>query len=108
MLHYARLSRHPRVFRALTGLTTAAFDDLARAAVPALAAADQARLSRPGRRRAPGAGPPPGAAPPPGAGPPRSGAADRRLPAPLPDRRRAGLPLRRGRSDRAAHPPPGP
>lgn len=63
MLQYARLSRHPTVFRAMTGLMTAEFDDLARAAVPALAAADQARLSRPSRRRAIGAGHPPALAP---------------------------------------------
>jgi hypothetical protein len=63
MLQYARLSRHPTVFRAMTGLTTAEFDDLARAAVPALAAADQARLSRPSRQRAIGAGHPPALAP---------------------------------------------
>lgn len=58
MLQYARLSRHPTVFRAMTGLTVAEFDALVRAAVPALAAADRARRSRPGRRRAIGAGHP--------------------------------------------------
>ena len=58
MLHYARLSRHPEVFRAMTGLAVAEFDDLAGVAVPALAAADRARLDRPGRRRAVGAGHP--------------------------------------------------
>lgn len=63
MLQYARLSRHPAVFRAMTGLTVAEFDDLARAAVPALAAADQARRNRPGRRRAIGAGHPTALAP---------------------------------------------
>ena len=63
MLRYARLSRHPEVFRAMTGLTVAVFDDLARAAVPALAAADRARRARPGRRRAIGAGHPTALAP---------------------------------------------
>ena len=63
MLRYARLARHPQVFRSLTGLTVPEFDDLASVAVPALAAADRARLSRPGRRRAIGAGHPPALAP---------------------------------------------
>lgn len=58
MLHYPRLSRRPDVFRAMTGLTVAAFDDLAGTSLPALAAADRARLSRPHRRRAIGAGHP--------------------------------------------------
>lgn len=63
MLRYARLARHPAVFRALTGLSVAEFDALADAAVPALAAADRARLGRPGRRRAIGAGHPTALAP---------------------------------------------
>jgi len=58
MLRYPRLARHPEVFRAMTGLTVAEFDGLVAAAVPALAAADRARLGRPGRRRAIGAGHP--------------------------------------------------
>jgi len=58
MLRYVRLSRHPAVFRAMTGLTVAEFDALAAGAVPALAAADRARLGRPHRRRAIGAGHP--------------------------------------------------
>jgi hypothetical protein len=58
MLRYARLSGHPKVLRALTGLTVAECDDLLRVAVPALAEADRARLSRPGRKRAIGAGHP--------------------------------------------------
>jgi hypothetical protein len=58
MLRYARLCQHSRVFRALTGLTVAEFDALARVAVPALAEADRTRLSRPTRRRAIGAGHP--------------------------------------------------
>jgi hypothetical protein len=51
------------VFRALTGLTVAEFDALARDAVPALAAADRTRLGRPGRTRAIGAGHPTALAP---------------------------------------------
>src|SRR5579884_812641 len=58
MLHYPRLSRHPPVFRALTGLPVADFDALARDVLPRLAAADLARLARPDRRRAIGAGHP--------------------------------------------------
>ena len=58
MLHYPRLARHPDVFRAMTGLSVAEFDALVDDAVPALAAADRRRLSRPGRRRAVGAGHP--------------------------------------------------
>jgi hypothetical protein len=63
MLRYPRLSRHPAIFRAMTGLTVAEFDALAAEAVPALAAADHARLDRPGRRRAVGAGHPTALAP---------------------------------------------
>ena len=63
MLRYARLSRHPTVFRAMTGLSVAAFDILVGDAVPALAAADVARLNRPDRRRAVGAGHPTALAP---------------------------------------------
>ncbi len=58
MLHYPQLRRHPPVFHSLTGLSVAEFDALLRDALPALAAADAARLSRPGRRRAIGAGHP--------------------------------------------------
>lgn len=58
MLQDARLHRHPKIFHAMTGLTIAEFDALLQEARPALAAADEARLSRPGRRRAIGAGHP--------------------------------------------------
>lgn len=58
MLRYHRLARHPGPFRALTGLSIPEFDALAAEAMPALAAADAARLSRPDRRRAIGAGHP--------------------------------------------------
>ena len=63
MLRYPRLARHPEVFRAMTGLTVAEFDALVAAAVPAVADADRARLSRPGRKRAVGAGHPTALAP---------------------------------------------
>jgi hypothetical protein len=63
MLRYPRLARHPEVFRAMTGLTVAEFDALVAAAVPAVADADRARLSRPGRKRAGGAGHPTALAP---------------------------------------------
>jgi hypothetical protein len=58
MLHYPQLRRHPKIFHAVTGLSVAEFDALLGEALPALAAADEARLSRPGRRRAIGAGHP--------------------------------------------------
>lgn len=58
MLRYPRLSRHPGIFRAMTGLSVAEFDALAAEAIPALAVADRRRLSRPDRRRAIGAGHP--------------------------------------------------
>lgn len=58
MLTEAHLRRHPKVFRSMTGITAAEFDALARDAVPALATADEARLTRPGRRRGIGAGHP--------------------------------------------------
>lgn len=58
MRRYPHLARHPGPFRALTGLSIPQFDALAAEAIPALAAADQARLTRPGRRRAIGAGHP--------------------------------------------------
>jgi hypothetical protein len=55
---YRTLTQHPAVFRALTGLTIADFDALARDLAPRQAATDAARAQRPDRRRAPGAGPP--------------------------------------------------
>jgi len=58
MLQYLQLRRHPKIFQAMTGLNVGEFDALLRDARPALAAADEARLSRPGRRRAIGAGHP--------------------------------------------------
>lgn len=56
MFTYARVSHSPAVFRALTGLTVPEFDSLLRDVLPALAAADRARLDRPHRRRAVGGG----------------------------------------------------
>jgi hypothetical protein len=52
------LRRHPGVFRHLTGLSVAAFDALADDLRPAYHDAEQARLGRPGRRRAIGGGHP--------------------------------------------------
>ena len=56
ILRYRHLTRAPAVFRAMTGLGVAQFDALAREVLPRYAAAEQARLSRPTRRRAIGAG----------------------------------------------------
>jgi hypothetical protein len=51
-----RLRKHPAVFQHLTGLTVAAFDELAAEAVPAAEAAHRKALDRPDRRRAIGGG----------------------------------------------------
>jgi hypothetical protein len=56
LLRYAHLARYPTVFRAMTGLTVAQFDALARDLQPRYAAAEQRRLARPTRRRAIGGG----------------------------------------------------
>jgi hypothetical protein len=56
ILQYRSRHRHPAVFRAMTGLRVAEFDALAAELLPAYAAAERARLGRPGRRRAIGAG----------------------------------------------------
>jgi len=58
MFRLNHLSRHPQVFRAMTGLTPAAFDAYLRAARPAVAAAQQRRRDRPDRQRDVGAGHP--------------------------------------------------
>jgi hypothetical protein len=50
------LRTHPAVFGHLTGLTVAAFDELAAAVVPAVEAAHLAKLDRPDRQRAVGGG----------------------------------------------------
>jgi hypothetical protein len=58
ILHYQRLSRHPTIFHAMTGLTIPQFDALVRDALPVYAAAETARLDRPHRQRAVGGGHP--------------------------------------------------
>jgi DDE superfamily endonuclease/Helix-turn-helix of DDE superfamily endonuclease len=50
------LRKRPAVFRHLTGIPAAVFDELAAAVVPAVESAHRARLDRPGRRRAVGGG----------------------------------------------------
>jgi len=52
----ATLRRYPRVFVSMTGLRLAEFDQLVVDMLPVLAAAHQARLTRPHRRRAVGGG----------------------------------------------------
>jgi DDE superfamily endonuclease/Helix-turn-helix of DDE superfamily endonuclease len=52
----ANLRNHPSVFGHLTGLTVAAFDELAAQVAPAVEAARRKKLDRPGRRRAIGGG----------------------------------------------------
>jgi hypothetical protein len=58
MLRYARLSRQPAVFSAMTGLDVGEFDALYADFVPRFAAAERRRPSRPDRRRAIGGGHP--------------------------------------------------
>jgi hypothetical protein len=53
---YSDLSRHPDVFRSLTGLRVAEFDALAAEVLPRFAADERRRLARPDRRRAIGGG----------------------------------------------------
>jgi hypothetical protein len=55
-LTFAHLSRYPRVFRHMTGLTFAEFEDLVRDVLPRFTAHEHQRLSRPTRRRAIGGG----------------------------------------------------
>src|SRR4029453_17127037 len=50
------LRKHPAGFGHLTGLTVAAFDELAAAVVPMVEAAHRAKLDRPDRQRAIGGG----------------------------------------------------
>jgi hypothetical protein len=50
------LGQHPAVFRSMTGLTVAAFDQMLPELVAAFAADRRRRLDRPGRRRAQGGG----------------------------------------------------
>jgi hypothetical protein len=56
ILQYAKLSRVPGVFRAMTGLTVAQFDALSTDLLPHYTAAEQRRLGRPDRQRAIGGG----------------------------------------------------
>jgi hypothetical protein len=58
ILRYERLQRFPTVFKSMTGLRMAQFDDLVTDMRPRLLAAEQARLTRPSRKRAIGAGHP--------------------------------------------------
>jgi hypothetical protein len=57
-LTYTHLRRHPRVFRHMTGLTVAEFDELVHDLHPAFVAREHQRLSRPDRQRAIGGGTP--------------------------------------------------
>ena len=54
---YIRLSQHARVFRSLTGLRVAEFDELMDEMVLRFGQAEEQRLSRPGRQRGIGGGP---------------------------------------------------
>ena len=56
ILRYHHLTTAPMVFRAMTGLSVAAFDALVAAALPAYRAAERVRLGGRARRRAIGAG----------------------------------------------------
>jgi len=58
ILRYERLQRFPTVFKSMTGLHLAQFDDLITDMRPRLLAAEQTRLTRPTRTRAIGAGHP--------------------------------------------------
>ena len=58
ILRYERLHRHPAIFKAMTGLYVAEFDELLTDVEPRLAFADQERRSRRERKRALGAGHP--------------------------------------------------
>jgi DDE superfamily endonuclease/Helix-turn-helix of DDE superfamily endonuclease len=56
ILRREHLCQHPSVFRAMTGLTVEAFDDMLPGLLEAFAADRRRRLDRPGRRRAIGGG----------------------------------------------------
>ena len=58
MLRYGELSRHPKVFKVLTGLGVDQFDAVVQDVVPALGRAEQCRLGQRPRQRAIGAGRP--------------------------------------------------
>jgi hypothetical protein len=57
ILRYERLQRFPAVFKSMTGLQTAQFDDLVTDMLPRFHAAEVARLDHPARKRAVGGGP---------------------------------------------------
>ncbi len=56
LLRYTMLSRKPAIFKAMTGLTVALFDDLVWDLGPTYGAAEYERKERPGRQRAVGGG----------------------------------------------------
>lgn len=58
ILHYERLQRYPTVFKSLTGLRIAQFDELVTDVLPRYQTAERARRTRPTRKRAIGAGHP--------------------------------------------------
>ena len=58
MLRYGEVSRHPKVFKCLTGLEVDQFDAVVQDVVPALGRAEQRRLRQRPRQRAIGAGRP--------------------------------------------------
>jgi hypothetical protein len=58
IIHYARLSRLPKIFRSMTGLTVPEFDAVVDDLSPRYARAEKKRLNRPNRQRAMGAGHP--------------------------------------------------
>ncbi len=58
IMRYECLSQHPTVFKAVTGLRVKEFDELVEDVLPKYAEAEEARLSRPDRKRAIGAGHP--------------------------------------------------
>ena len=57
-LFVAHLRHHPRVFKQMTGLTVAEFDEVVQDLLPSFCAREQQRLSRPDRQRAIGGGTP--------------------------------------------------
>jgi len=57
-LSVAHLRHHPRVFKHMTGLTVAEFDELVHDVLPSFTAREHQRLSRPDRQRASGGGTP--------------------------------------------------
>lgn len=57
-LSVAHLRQHPRVFKHMTGLTVAEFDDVVHDLLPCFVAHEHQRLSRPDRQRAIGGGTP--------------------------------------------------